>query len=75
MNPWIPASLAECALGLGDEPGCGRWMEAAKSLKPAPEVWMLESTKIQLAELRNVIRLAPGKGIQMAAPTPVKSNK
>lgn len=50
-------------------------MEAAKSLKPAPEVWMLESTKIQLAELRNVIRLAPGKGIQMAAPTPVESNK
>lgn len=67
---WGLATLAEAALGLGDEPGCQHWMDAAKGMKPAPAPWMIESTETQLSELRNLIRLAGEKGLRMAAAPP-----
>ncbi|MGQ0593077.1 MAG: tetratricopeptide repeat-containing protein [Gammaproteobacteria bacterium] len=56
---WALATLAEAALGLGDEDECKRWLEKAKALTPPPAAWMIESTETQLANLRKLLDDAP----------------
>ncbi|MGB8170228.1 MAG: hypothetical protein WCF18_22185 [Chthoniobacteraceae bacterium] len=59
------ATLAEAALGLGDEAEGNRLFVAAKALKPVPAGWMIESTETQLAKLRALIKVAAEKGIPL----------
>jgi tetratricopeptide (TPR) repeat protein len=65
---WALATLAEAALGLGDEEECKRWLEEATALKPPPAGWMIESSETQLASLRKILEDAAAKGIPLQAP-------
>jgi hypothetical protein len=67
---WALVTLAEAALGLGDEDGSKRWFEEAKALQPPPAKWMIESTETQLANLRELLKVAAAKGIPLQAPPP-----
>jgi hypothetical protein len=62
---WALATLAEAALGLGDEKECKRWLEEAKALRPPPAGWMIESSETQLASLRKILGDSAAKGIPL----------
>lgn len=66
---WALATLAEAALGLGNELECKRWLDAGRALNPPPPEWMIESTETQLAKLRALVKVAAEKGIPLQAPT------
>ncbi|MEO7319879.1 MAG: tetratricopeptide repeat-containing protein [Chthoniobacteraceae bacterium] len=68
---WALATLAEAALGLGEEAECERWLNLAKALTPPPESWMNESAETQIANLRQLLKDAAAKGIPLQAPSPV----
>jgi hypothetical protein len=67
---WALVTLAEAAVGLGNEDGSKRWFEEAKSLQPPPAKWMIESTEAQLANLRQLLTVAAAKGIPLQGPAP-----
>jgi hypothetical protein len=67
---WALATLAEAALGLGDEAGCKRWMDEANSPTTPPAGWMIESTETQLDSLRELLKAAAAKGIPLQVPPP-----
>lgn len=50
---WVLATLQEAAVGVGDEAAAARWQADAAATGPAP--WMLESTDLQLGQLRAMV--------------------
>ena len=67
---WALATLAEAALGLGDEAECERWLEEANSPRTPPAAWMRETADIQIDNLRKLLAAAAAKGIPLQAPPP-----
>jgi hypothetical protein len=65
---WALATLAEAALGVGDEAECKRWLEEANSPATPLAGWMRESAETQLASLRKLLGAAATKGIPLQAP-------
>ncbi len=64
---WALATLAEAALGLGDEAACQRWLDEANSRTPPPAAWMRDSADTQLGNLRKLLEAAAAKGIPLQA--------
>jgi tetratricopeptide (TPR) repeat protein len=54
---WLLATMAEAAIGLGDEPGSAQYLDQAT--KVAPESWMPDSTNEQLSKLRGYLADSP----------------
>jgi hypothetical protein len=68
---WVLSTLAEAAVGLGDEPACQKWLQESYALNPDP--WMIESTQTQLATLRRLLGDAAAKGIPLHVPPGAKA--
>ena len=66
-NWWALVTLAEAALGLGQEQEARRWLDRARSLPAIPE-WQLESTARQLAQLVRIQHPEAGAGEAMDTP-------
>jgi tetratricopeptide (TPR) repeat protein len=58
---WVLATLAEASVGLGDEPGGEQYLSQAIAV--APESWMPDTTKEQIAKLRPLLAASPLKHI------------
>ena len=71
---WVLATLAEAALGLGDEEECKRWLEKANALNPPPAAWMLRRADTQLDNLRKLLAAAAAKGIPLQAAPPAAAD-
>ncbi len=54
---WLTATIWEAHAGLGDESAAAEW--EAKAVAIAPESWMVDSTREQLAKLRTLQAAAP----------------
>lgn len=54
---WLLASMAEAAVGLGDELSGNKYLTQAAGV--AAESWMLDSTNEQLAKLRGYLKASP----------------
>lgn len=54
---WVLATMAEAALGIGDEAGHAHWM--IKASETAPPGWMRASTTEQLGKLRGLLADSP----------------
>ena len=52
---WIRATVVEALQGLGKVTESEAAFAAAKDMKPAPEVWMIDSTEEQLGKLKALL--------------------